>query len=181
VRGIVDWFLPDADARFRPFDRRRLLVIGGLASGLVSSLFVVHRFVLEPGPGARHADIVAASVALWMCPFVLRFTGSLRLASHLLMLSLTAFVTVDAVLYGGLGSPPTAALLLLPLLAVFFLGVRAGVAYAVLAANALILIFLLQRAQLVGPPPGDAVAQMHLAASLGLVLFIALMSSLYDL
>ena len=105
MRAIVAWFLGDRGVSLGPFDRRRLLVQGSLAAGLVSAVLCSHRFVLEPDIGLKHANVIVATLLIFACPFVFRLTDSLRAAAHLLLTGMLVVVTLDSVLYGGLGSP----------------------------------------------------------------------------
>ena len=149
---------------------------------MVSALFVGHRFILEPDPGLRHANIIGATLLLLSCPFALRFSRSLPGAAHLLTAGMLCFVSIDCWLYGGLGSPPAPGLLVVPLLAVFFLGPRPGSAYAVATVGVLILLFVLELNGVVGTlPPSADVLRMRFAATVGVVGFIAVMAAFYEM
>lgn len=183
MRGLVEWFLGNRGASLGPFDRRRLLVQGSLAAGLVSAGLASHRFVLEPDIGLKHANVVFATLLIFACPFVFRFTGSLRAAAHLLLGGLTAVVTIDSVLYGGLGSPPTTAFMIVPLMGVFFLGVREGAAHAATTALAMGLLFAneVTGTFLFPRPPREQLIQMQLVAGLGILGFVATLAGFYEL
>lgn len=137
---MLDWFLSglptDANS---PFDRRRVLVMGAFASAAVSGALTLARLVLIPGFDQRHLVILVASIGLAITPFVMKWSGSYRLAGHFLVAVLTVSVALDMHHFGGLGAPATYAVFVTPLMATFYLGVRAGTAWTVVQLASLIV------------------------------------------
>ena len=179
IDGLMEGVeVPDSDG----FDRRRILVWGAFASALTSGGFLVHRLVIWPTPGVIHINVLVATLVLGSAPFVMRLTGSYSAAAHMLLAGLTAMVGVDCWLFGGIGAPAVFSVIVIPLMAAFYLGRWGSVGYALVQALMLVGLYGVTQAGWVRPPPEPAQMNlMLLVGGLGILGFLTAFSLIYEM
>ena len=139
--ALIDWFIPHAST----FERSELslarnFVFTHLFGPLLSQSIAVFLYVSDPNPGFACWTVIVCTWLFWALPFVLKYSGKLRLAA-LLSVELLAFVSLfGAFHYGGVSSPLLPWLIVSLLLAFFYHSERPLTIIAMFGAK--ILVFL---------------------------------------
>ena len=128
--SFIDRLVPEA-LQSDPEKRRRarLLILIALAGFVWGPVFAPIHFFVGRTPGASLALLIAG-LSTALVPLVLRKTGSLAIAANALCLILLAIVAEVTFVRGGF---PVSALMwicVVPMIALFLLGRRAGIAWA---------------------------------------------------
>jgi signal transduction histidine kinase len=119
---LVDYFIPasissDRDAR----NRARVFLISHLLGPFIGNVIPISIFVLDPNPGYDVAVLAVSITSFWVFPFVLR-TGVRYDALALVSIENLIFcIFWSCFFYGGVTSPTLAWVLIIPLLAFFYL------------------------------------------------------------
>jgi len=163
----VDAFLPprlraDLDAA----RRGRLLVGMAFSLALLTFLTLAVRLVIAGLPAAVVAIVVACVAVFAAAPWILRATGSLRLAGTLVTVGYFVLMMGVALLVGGLAAPVVIAAPALPLLATVLLGARAGLLSGAALIAAAGLFALLPGAGVALPPSTLSGRELLLARAL---------------
>ncbi len=124
--SLTEFFIPD-DYTESSLERRRAeiaikMVFVVFPFGLLGTLFV-HWLFASP---AMTFGLFLMPLSLAMAPIALRRTGSMKLASLFILTPVYGVVTWYALATGGLFGPSVSILLLLPPMALIFLGARAA-------------------------------------------------------
>jgi PAS domain S-box-containing protein len=142
--AAIDWFIPSY-LREEHHALRRARVLVGTAFGL--TLAFVAGTLLRLAIGAVHPRALAVALAsvlvVLAAPFVLRATGSLKLAGAMILVDYAASVVAMGVYAGGLTSPMIMAAPMAPLLAVFLLDSRAAILTAALLSLVIVVLAVL--------------------------------------
>ena len=103
---FIDWFIPEQCRRTKSdLGRARIFVVTHTAGPTSGASIVAFLVKSDPTPGLHVLIIAAGIAAIWLLPFVLRWTGNLRLVA---MISVQALITVTLIgvyNYGGVSSP----------------------------------------------------------------------------
>jgi signal transduction histidine kinase len=129
----IDWFIPDnlrTDAA--TLGRARIFVFSHLFGPTLGQSISVYLWGLDPNRGYAYWVIVSLITSFWTLPFLLKFTGRLRLLAFVTVEDLTFVTLFGSYQYGGVSSPFLPWLLNALLLAFFYLGDRPKLRYAVL-------------------------------------------------
>lgn len=122
---FIDWFIPHAAT----FERSELslarnFVFTHLFGPLLSQSIATFLYVTDPAPGYACWTVIVCTWLFWLLPFVLKYSGNLRLAA-LLSVELLAFTALfGAFHYGGVSSPLLPWLIVSLLLGFFYLSER---------------------------------------------------------
>jgi signal transduction histidine kinase len=104
--AFIDWFIPEQCRRSKSdLGRARIFVFThtvGPSSGASIVAFLVKS---DPSPGFHVSIIAVGIVAIWLLPFVLRWTGNLRLVAMISVQALITITLVGVYNYGGVSSP----------------------------------------------------------------------------
>ncbi len=184
IRAGLDWFVPDSVKRGdgEAELRSRVLVAAGLVGGLVSAAFLGHRLLVGETTPARLWTVGVSAALFWATPFLLKTTQSLRTASGALIAFVCAMIATDGYLYGGLGAPAFAALMVVPVLGTLLLGATAGWLTGLAAASLILGFFLLGAAghRFPATPPEDQLLMMHAVAWVGVVSFLTILANVFE-
>jgi hypothetical protein len=153
----VLWFIPQSIQEGPAVERQRALRFvrlafgfGGLGAALSIALLVTGG--LEPAL----YDLAGAAV-IGLTPLLLRWTGSLRLASHLMIGCLAGVMFLLAPGLGGVHAPHLPVLSVCPILAVLLVGRRAALFWGAIVALLYVLLYALDAmAGIDVPAPFDA-------------------------
>ncbi len=124
--GITDYFLPDDLSGKDGVERRRaLLAIRAVFAALVWAPVVG---VLYWMAGSQDAllTLTIGSLAVALAPVLMKWTGRIDLAGTYLLVSVTAMLVALCFFFGGVESPSLTWILLIPIFAVLFHGIRRG-------------------------------------------------------
>ncbi len=154
----------------------RLLILIALAGFVWGPIFAPFYFFAFGAPGAGTALLIAGLATL-LVPLLLRRTGSLRLATHVLCAILFLIVVAVTVARGGY---PVSALMwsaAIPMLAVFLAGWRSALVWAGLVSAKFAGLGLLTAA---GRQPAESMSEGHMLVldTAGLIAFLMLMLSI---
>jgi signal transduction histidine kinase len=125
ISRLIDWFVPESARRERSdLGLARNYIFTHLFGPLMAQSICIFLYVTDPKPGFVVWTMVAAIWSFWSLPFVLKFTGNLRLVS-LVSIEVLSFASLfGSFHYGGVSSPLFPWLLIALLLGFFYLGDR---------------------------------------------------------
>jgi signal transduction histidine kinase len=125
ISRFMDWFVPDNARRERSeLGLARNFIFTHVFGPLMAQSIVIFLYVTDPKPGFVVATMVAAIWSFWALPFILKYTGNLRLVA-MMSVEMLAFASLfGSFHYGGVSSPLFPWLLIALLLGFFYLGDR---------------------------------------------------------
>jgi signal transduction histidine kinase len=125
ISRLIDWFVPESARNERSdLGLARNYIFTHLFGPLMAQSICIFLYVTDPKPGFVVWTMVAAIWSFWTLPFVLKFTGNLRLVS-LVSIEVLSFASLfGSFHYGGVSSPLFPWLLIALLLGFFYLGDR---------------------------------------------------------
>ncbi|RTL71238.1 MAG: response regulator [Hyphomicrobiales bacterium] len=124
VSGVIDWF---TDPKLRPGSneqrRQRMFLISHLAGPFLSHPITAFLYLADPNPWP-HVPILGASISLfWVFPFLVKMMPQYYTTLALLSVQNLIFAILwGSFNYGGASSPFLMWLLVVPLLAFFYMG-----------------------------------------------------------
>lgn len=121
VSGIIDWFIPEsALSDWSERSVARNFVLTHLFGPLMSQSICVFLYRTDPSPGLPCYTVIACVWMFWLLPFLLKCTGSLKIAAFV-SVELLAFTSLfGAYFYGGALSPCIPWLIIALLLGFFY-------------------------------------------------------------
>jgi hypothetical protein len=123
---MVEYFLPGDLKQEDSVERRRAtLAIRAVFSGLIWGPVVAVMYWMAGSPDAVML-VSAGTVAVSLTPFILKWSGELDAAGTYLMVTLTAMLVGLCFFFDGVESPSLTWLLLVPVFALLFQGIRRG-------------------------------------------------------
>ncbi len=154
-------------------------------------LFSFVIFLCGPGYGAVYLSLGmrvsalgagVAALAMAATPFVLRRTGSVALAAHLVSLGCWLALALVTAPTGGLAAPAVAWLALVPVTALMLGGMRIGSTWSAISAGTVLVYFVIDTAGLTpaSEVPAAWLRELRLVVNVGLVVLIALLARLYE-
>ncbi len=178
---VIDRFLPERLPKDRVTAAR---VVVGFAFGLaiVTPLGLLARLLVAEVPVVPTVIVLICSLAYAAVPWFLRATGSLTVASAVLILSLMTLILTSGWYAGGIGGPVMTIAPLLPLIATFLLGERTGRWMTAALFATLAVIFVLGYTGVELPSPELSERQELVARGLFLgisICLIALFAGVY--
>ncbi len=120
---LVNYFIPrdiaaDRDAR----NRAHVFLISHILGPFIGNVVPVSIYLLDPSPGYDVAVLGASIVAFWLFPFALRAGAPYNALALISIENLIFCILWSCYFYGGVTSPTLAWVLVIPLLAFFYLG-----------------------------------------------------------
>jgi signal transduction histidine kinase len=120
---LVNYFIPadiaaDRDAR----NRAHVFLVSHILGPFIGSVVPISIYVLDPTPGYDVAVLAASIIAFWVFPFVLRAGVPYNPLALVSIENLIFCILWSCYFYGGVTSPTLAWVLVIPLLAFFYLG-----------------------------------------------------------
>ena len=136
ISRLMDWFVPDSARRERSdLGLAQNYIFTHLFGPLMAQSICVFLYVTDPHPGFVVWTMIAAIWSFWTLPFLLKFTGNLRLVA-LLSVEILAFASLfGSFHYGGVSSPLFPWLLIALLLGFFYLGDRPWLVLGLFTVN----------------------------------------------
>jgi signal transduction histidine kinase len=130
---LVDYFIPrdvvaDRDAR----NRAHVFLVSHILGPFIGSVVPISIFVLDPSPGYDVAVLAASITAFWIFPFLLRAGIPYNPLALVSIENLIFCILWSCYFYGGVTSPTLAWVLVIPLLAFFYLGSSRSLRMAVM-------------------------------------------------
>ena len=120
---LVNYFVPadvaaDRDAR----NRAHVFLISHILGPFIGNVVPISIYLLDPSPGYDVAVLAASIVAFWLFPFALRAGAPYNALALVSIENLIFCILWSCYFYGGITSPTLAWVLVIPLLAFFYLG-----------------------------------------------------------
>jgi signal transduction histidine kinase/CheY-like chemotaxis protein len=120
---IVDYFIPsemtaDRDAR----NRAHVFLISHILGPFIGNVVPIALYILDPDPGYEVAVLAISITSFWIFPFLLRAGVSYNPLALVSIQNLIFCILWSCYFYGGVTSPTLPWVLIIPLLAFFYLG-----------------------------------------------------------
>ena len=120
---LVNYFIPpeiaaDRDAR----NRAHVFLVSHILGPFIGNVVPIALYVLDPAPGYEVVVLAISITAFWIFPFVLRAGAPYNPLALVSIQNLTFCILWGCYFYGGVRSPTLAWVLVIPLLAFFYLG-----------------------------------------------------------
>jgi hypothetical protein len=120
---VVNYFIPvelavDRDAR----NRAHVFLVSHILGPFIGNVVPIALFVLDPVPGYEVAVLAISITAFWIFPFVLRAGAPYNPLALVSIQNLIFCILWSCYFYGGVTSPTLPWVLVIPLLAFFYLG-----------------------------------------------------------
>jgi len=120
---LVNYFIPaeiaaDRDTR----NRAHVFLVSHILGPFIGSVVPITIYALDPTPGYEAAVLAASIIAFWAFPFILRAGVPYNPLALVSIENLIFCILWSCYFYGGVTSPTLAWVLVIPLLAFFYLG-----------------------------------------------------------
>jgi signal transduction histidine kinase len=120
---LVNYFIPPAIAADRDTrNRAHVFLVSHILGPFIGSVVPIAIFALDPSPGYDVAVLAASIMAFWVFPFILRAGVPYNPLALVSIENLIFCILWSCYFYGGVTSPTLAWVLVIPLLAFFYLG-----------------------------------------------------------
>jgi signal transduction histidine kinase len=120
---LVNYFIPPAIAADRDTrNRAHVFLVSHILGPFIGSVVPIAIFALDPAPGYDVAVLAASIIAFWAFPFILRAGVPYNPLALISIENLIFCILWSCYFYGGVTSPTLAWVLVIPLLAFFYLG-----------------------------------------------------------
>src|SRR5712664_1461367 len=181
---LVNYFIPpkitvDRDAR----NRAHVFLVSHILGPFIGNVVPIALYVLDPTPGYEMAVLAISITAFWIFPFVLRAGVPYNPLALVSIQNLTFCILWSCYFYGGVTSPTLPWVLVIPLLAFFYLGSSKSLRVIVMtmfAANlAIFSSFYLLGYPIKNDLPVAAMQGLGLVSTVGASLYVAMMALYY--
>src|ERR1700735_4730023 len=120
---LVNYFIPpeiaaDRDAR----NRAHVFLVSHILGPFIGNVVPIALYVFDPAPGYEVVVLAISITSFWIFPFVLRAGMPYNPLALVSIQNLTFCILWSCYFYGGVTSPTLAWVLVIPLLAFFYLG-----------------------------------------------------------
>src|SRR3981189_3504434 len=120
---LVNYFLPpkitaDRDGR----NRAHVFLVSHILGPFIGNVLPIALYVLDPAPGYQVAVLAISITSFWIFPFVLRAGAPYDPLALVSIQNLIFCILWSCYFYGGVTSPTLPWVLVIPLLAFFYLG-----------------------------------------------------------
>ena len=181
---LVNYFIPaaiaaDRDAR----NRAHVFLVSHILGPFIGSVVPITIYVLDPAPGYDVAVLAISIIAFWAFPFILRAGVPYNPLALVSIENLIFCIFWSCYFYGGVTSPTLAWVLVIPLLAFFYIGSSSKLALIVqvmFAANvAIFSSFYFFGFQVNNNLPVAAMQGLGLVSTTAAALYVAMMALYY--
>ena len=139
IYPLLDWFLPPALGTSRETQQpARMFLISHIFGPFLGHTITIYLYLLDPHPDYALWVLAASITAFWAFPFALKLTGAYTPLVLISVQNLIFAVLWGAYHYGGVSSPFLPWLPVVPLLALFYLGLARGprlIVFGMIAVN----------------------------------------------
>jgi signal transduction histidine kinase/CheY-like chemotaxis protein len=185
LSGFVDWFIAD-DVRSgsNELRRRRMFLVSHLLGPLLGHPITIFLYVTDPHPWP-HVHILGASITLfWLFPLLIKFLPQYYTVCALLSVQNLIFAILwGSYHYGGASSPFLMWLLVVPLLAFFYMGsnkaTRIGVVLQIAVSLGAFYLAYLWDEKFPLNIPIDHMVGIGIISALSASLYVFMMASYY--
>lgn len=184
ITAIFEYFLPEDDNRGAREDHRmRMFLVSHLLGPVLGGSVPIALAALDPTPGVELYILAAGIFAFWAFPPFLKMNVSYRLLVHLSVVNLNFVILWSCYHYGGASSPTLVWVLVVPLLALFYVGADRRLGTEVLlTALGLVTVFLAVLRSYPPVPqdiPETAIQALGLVSIFAAALYVSMMAIYY--
>jgi signal transduction histidine kinase len=181
---LVNYFIPpkvaaDRDAR----NRAHVFLVSHILGPFIGNVVPIALYVLDPQPGYEVAVLAISITAFWIFPFVLRAGVPYNPLALVSIQNLIFCILWSCYFYGGVTSPTLPWVLVIPLLAFFYLGSSKSLRLIVMfmfAANlAIFSSFYSYGYPIENNLPVAAMQGLGLVSTIAASLYVAMMALYY--
>ncbi len=181
---LVNYFIPpgiaaDRDAR----NRAHVFLVSHILGPFIGNVVPISIFLLNPSPGYDVAVLAVSITAFWVFPFLLRAGVPYNPLALISIENLIFCILWSCYFYGGVTSPTLAWVLVIPLLAFFYLGSSSKLRLIVMtmfAVNvAIFASFYLFGSQVTNTLPVAAMQGLGLVSTTAAAIYVAMMALYY--
>ena len=181
---LVNYFIPaeiavDRDAR----NRAHVFLVSHILGPFIGNVVPIALYVFDPAPGYEVAVLAISITAFWIFPFVLRAGAPYNPLALVSIQNLIFCILWSCYFYGGVTSPTLAWVLVIPLLAFFYLGSSKSLRLIVMtmfAANlAIFSSFYLFGYPIKNDLPVAAMQGLGLVSTVAASIYVAMMALYY--
>jgi signal transduction histidine kinase len=181
---LVNYFIPrkiavDRDRR----NRAHVFLVSHILGPLIGNVVPIALYVVDPAPGYQVAVLAVSITSFWIFPFVLRAGAPYNLLALVSIQNLIFCILWSCYFYGGVTSPTLPWVLVIPLLAFFYLGssksLRAMVMIMFAANLAIFSSFYLFGYPIKNDLPVAAMQGLGLVSTIAASLYVAMMALYY--
>src|ERR1700676_185868 len=184
LERLVNYFIPpeiavDRDAR----NRAHVFLVSHILGPFIGNTVPIALYVVDPAPGYEVAVLGISITAFWIFPFVLRAGASYNPLALVSIQNLIFCILWSCYFYGGVTSPTLPWVLVIPLLAFFYLGSSKSLRLIVMVmftANlAIFSSFYLFGYPIKNDLPVAAMQGLGLVSTVAASLYVAMMALYY--
>ena len=181
---LVNYFIPaeiaaDRDAR----NRAHVFLVSHILGPFIGNVVPIALYVFDPAPGYEVVVLAISIIAFWIFPFVLRAGVPYNPLALVSIQNLIFCILWGCYFYGGVTSPTLAWVLVIPLLAFFYLGSSKTLRLIVMtmfAANlAIFTSFYLFGYPVKNDLPVAAMQGLGLVSTIAASIYVAMMALYY--
>src|SRR5258708_5796176 len=181
---LVNYFIPrkiavDRDRR----NRAHVFLVSHILGPLIGNVVPIALYVVDPAPGYQVAVLAVSITSFWIFPFVLRAGAPYNPLALVSIQNLIFCILWSCYFYGGVTSPTLPWVLVIPLLAFFYLGSSKSLRVIVMvmfAANlAIFSSFYLFGYPVKNDLPVAAMQGLGLVSTVAASLYVAMMALYY--
>jgi signal transduction histidine kinase len=181
---LVNYFIPpeiaaDRDAR----NRAHVFLVSHILGPFIGNVVPIALYVLDPAPGYEVAVLAISITSFWIYPFVLRAGAPYNPLALVSVQNLIFCILWSCYFYGGVTSPTLPWVLVIPLLAFFYLGSSKSLRLIVMvmfAANLVIFsTFYFLGYPIKNDLPVAAMQGLGLVSTVAASLYVAMMALYY--
>jgi signal transduction histidine kinase len=184
LNDLVDWFLPpslEGDRETR--QQARMFLFSHLFGPFIGNTVPLALYLLDPTPGWDVAVLAFSITLFWALPFVLRSLAHYNLLVLISVQNLVFCVLLSCFVLGGVSSPTLPWVLIIPLLAFFYLGPNLRMGFIVLGLFLLNLGLFAILSVVADPPVNDLSPQalqfLGIVSTVGTCLYVVMMALYY--
>jgi signal transduction histidine kinase len=181
---LVNYFIPadiaaDRDAR----NRAHVFLVSHILGPFIGNTVPLALYVVDPAPGYEVAVLAVSITSFWIFPFVLRAGAPYNPLALVSIQNLTFCILWSCYFYGGVTSPTLPWVLVIPLLAFFYLGSSKTLRLIVMimfAVNlAIFSTFYVYGYSIKNDLPVAAMQGLGLVSTIAASLYVAMMALYY--
>src|SRR5258705_8054646 len=181
---LVNYFIPPTVAVDRDGQNRaHVFLVSHILGPFIGSVVPIALYVLDPTPGYQVAVLAISITSFWIFPFVLRAGAPYNPLALVSIQNLIFCILWSCYFYGGVTSPTLPWVLVIPLLAFFYLGssksLRAIVMIMFAANLAIFSSFYLFGYPVRNDLPVAAMQGLGLISTVAASLYVAMMALYY--
>jgi signal transduction histidine kinase len=181
---LVNYFIPPAIAADRDArNRAHVFLVSHILGPFIGNVVPIALYVFDPAPGYEVAVLAVSITSFWVFPFVLRAGAPYNPLALVSIQNLIFCILWSCYFYGGVTSPTLPWVLVIPLLAFFYLGSSKSLRVIVMimfAVNlAIFSSFYSFGYQIKSDLPVTAMQGLGLVSTVAASLYVAMMALYY--